>query len=96
MRLLLAGTDAAQKGTMLDALGRLDHDAQRQVMARYRSGEAGSIAAALRSLRGPAPPADEDVLFARALAAWKKWPAAVQRRLLAHIGASGKAKGRPA
>jgi ParB family chromosome partitioning protein len=93
VRLLLAGTDAAQKGTMLNALGRLDHDAQRLVVARYRSGEAASIAAALRSLRGPAPAADEDVLFARLLAVWAKSPAAVQRRLLAHIGAT-PAKGR--
>jgi ParB family chromosome partitioning protein len=83
----LAGTDAATKGVVLDALGRLDHDAQRQVMALYRTGEANSIAAALRSLRGPAPAADEDALFARLLAAWAKAPVAVQRRLLAHIGA---------
>jgi ParB family chromosome partitioning protein len=92
----LAGTDAATKGVVLDALGRLDHDAQRQVVALYRSGAASSIAAALRSLRGPAPAADDDVLFARLLAVWAKSPAGVQRRLLAHIGATGKAKGRAA
>lgn len=93
VRPLLAGTDAAMKGVVLDALGGFSHDDQRAIVALHEAGEAKTIALAIRRHRdAQAAPrdaqAEEDLAFARALTAWTKWPAAVQRRLLAHLGAT--------
>ena len=85
----LAGTDAALKGVVLDALGKLAHEDQREVVALFEDGEAKTIAAAIRQHRqGGAAPAEalsaEDRGFAALMSAWGKHPepAAVRRFLL--------------
>lgn len=93
VRSLLAGTDAAMKGTVLKALSGMPSRQQWWVVQLRVHGAETSIAAAIRAVRAEmAPPPEaqdeEDAAFERALATWNKWPATVRTRLLARIGAT--------
>ncbi|WP_208948402.1 ParB N-terminal domain-containing protein [Segnochrobactrum spirostomi] len=87
VRAKIALTAIATRGAELDALARLEPEAQRRAVDMVLAGEARSVAAAAIVISGArtAPLSPEDVEFDRLVSAWKRAGARARERFLTDI-----------